>query len=123
MAAVHCELTARAARQDPPGRVPSLPTLHRAIQWDPTAGERAGLSAGERAARKHDVFLTRPRGHRNQAWETDHMQSPVLVLVDADAQLLNRMTEVEAASEDIWHAPVYSVAAVHGGVPAPNQAV
>ncbi|MFC5665009.1 Mu transposase C-terminal domain-containing protein [Kitasatospora misakiensis] len=86
VAAVHRELTARAARQNPPGRPPSLPTLHRAIQRDLTAGERAGLAAGERAARKHNVFLTRPRGHRNQVWETDHMQAPVLVVVDTDAQ-------------------------------------
>ncbi|WP_406210609.1 Mu transposase C-terminal domain-containing protein [Kitasatospora sp. NBC_01560] len=82
VAAVHRELAARAARQQPPTAPPSLPTLHRAIQRDLSAGERAGLTAGERAARKHDVFLTRPRGHRNQVWETDHVQAPVLVLVD-----------------------------------------
>ncbi|MFC6593295.1 Mu transposase C-terminal domain-containing protein [Kitasatospora paranensis] len=82
VAAVHRELAARAARQQPPAAPPSLPTLHRAIQRDLSAGERAGLTAGERAARKHDVFLTRPRGHRNQVWEADHVQAPVLVLVD-----------------------------------------
>ncbi|OQD51937.1 hypothetical protein BM536_037000 [Streptomyces phaeoluteigriseus] len=36
---------------------------------------RAGLAGGERAARKHDVFLARPRPWRNQAWETDHSRT------------------------------------------------
>ncbi|MGY3684997.1 hypothetical protein ACVWXU_008620 [Streptomyces sp. TE33382] len=71
VAAVHRELTACAARGegDPP---PSVPTLHRAIRRDLSPGERAGLTGGERAARAHDVFLSRPRGWRNQVWETDH---------------------------------------------------
>ncbi|MGY0458639.1 transposase [Kitasatospora sp. cg17-2] len=86
VAAVHRELAALATQQDPPGRPPSLPTLHRAIRRDLSAGERAGLAAGERAARKHDVFLTRPRGHRNAVWETDHKQAPVLVDVDGRAR-------------------------------------
>nr|WP_240003266.1 Mu transposase C-terminal domain-containing protein [Streptomyces cinnamoneus] len=81
VAAVHRELAARAARGegDPP---PSIPTLHRAIRRDLSPGERAGLVGGERAARKHDVFLARSRGWRNKVWETDHMQVPVLVDVD-----------------------------------------
>lgn len=84
--AVHRELVLRAARQSPPEGAPSLTTLHRAIRRDLTPGERAGLAKGERAARKHDVFLARPRGWRNQAWETDHMQAPVLVDVDGTAR-------------------------------------
>lgn len=85
VAAVHRELTARAARGegDPP---PSIPTLHRAIHRDLTPGERAGFAGGERAARKHDVFLARPRGWRNQVWETDHVQAPVLVDVEGRAR-------------------------------------
>ncbi|MFE2490102.1 hypothetical protein ACFXGR_44085 [Streptomyces mirabilis] len=87
VAAVHRELTVRAARQSPPAAPPpSLPTLHRAIQRDLTPGERAGLAGGERAARKHDVFLARPRGWRNQVWETDHVQAPLLVDVDGRAR-------------------------------------
>ncbi|MEU0009612.1 transposase family protein, partial [Streptomyces sp. NPDC006314] len=83
VAAVHRELIARAAKGEgePP---PSIPTLHRAIRRDLTPGERAGFVGGERAARKHDVFLARPRGWRNQVWETDHVQAPVLVDVDVD---------------------------------------
>ncbi|WP_405953027.1 Mu transposase C-terminal domain-containing protein [Streptomyces prunicolor] len=101
VAAVQRELAARAAGRPvadagaqagaPPGTclpsdVPSLTTLHRAIQRDLTPGERAGLAGGERAARKHDVFLARPRGWRNQVWETDHVQAPVLVEVDGVAR-------------------------------------
>ncbi|MEU5583451.1 transposase [Streptomyces huasconensis] len=83
VAAVHRELTVRAARQSPPAAPPpSLPTLHRAIQRDLMPGERAGLAGGERAARKHDVFLARPRPWRNKVWETDHVQAPVLVEVN-----------------------------------------
>ncbi|MER8012565.1 Mu transposase C-terminal domain-containing protein [Streptomyces sp. NPDC094149] len=84
--AVHRELVLRAARQSPPADAPSLTTLHRAIRRDLTPGERAGLAGGERAARKHDVFLARPRPWRNQVWETDHMQAPVLVDVDGKAR-------------------------------------
>jgi putative transposase len=84
--AVHRELVLRAARQSPPAGAPSLTTLHRAIRRDLTPGEQAGLAGGERAARKHDVFLARPRGWRNQVWETDHMQAPVLVDVDGKAR-------------------------------------
>ncbi|WP_442813854.1 Mu transposase C-terminal domain-containing protein [Streptomyces sp. NBC_01558] len=83
--AVHRELVLRAARQSPAASAPSLTTLHRAIRRDLTPGERAGLAGGERAARKHDVFLARPRGWRNHVWETDHMQAPVLVDVDDTA--------------------------------------
>lgn len=85
VAAVHRELTARALRGEgePP---PSIPTLHRAIRRDLTPGERAGLAGGERAARRHDVFLARPRGWRNQVWESDHVQAPVLVDVDGTAR-------------------------------------
>jgi putative transposase len=64
VAAVHRELVARAARLSRPGYVPSLPTLHRAIRRHLDLGERAGLAVGERAARRHDVFLARPRGWR-----------------------------------------------------------
>ncbi|WOT32651.1 Mu transposase C-terminal domain-containing protein [Streptomyces coeruleorubidus] len=84
--AVHRELVLRAARQFPPADAPSLTTLHRAIRRDLTPGERAGLAGGERAARKHDVFLARPRGWRNQVWESDHMQAPLLVDVEGKAR-------------------------------------
>ena len=65
-AAVHRELVA-AARNG--GSVaPSLSTLQRAVARDLLAGDRAGLSGGERARRAFDVFLARPRTHRSAVW-------------------------------------------------------
>lgn len=78
IAAVHRDLLAEA--QDGT-RVPSRAALYRAIRRDLTVGELAGLRHGERAGREHDVYLTRPRVHRNAAWEGDHVQAPVEVLV------------------------------------------
>ncbi|MFD7056866.1 Mu transposase C-terminal domain-containing protein [Streptomyces mirabilis] len=85
VAAVHRELAACAVRGE--GESPPLiATLHRAIRRDLTPGERAGLAGGERAARRHDVFLARRRGWRNQVWESDHVQAPVLVDVEGGAR-------------------------------------
>ncbi|MGW7348745.1 Mu transposase C-terminal domain-containing protein [Streptomyces sp. NPDC054854] len=86
VAAVQRELAVRAVGRSPAGAVPSLTTLRRAIRRDLSAGEWAGLCGGEREARKHDVFLARPRGWRNQVWETDHVQAAVLVEVDGSAR-------------------------------------
>ncbi|WP_443059401.1 Mu transposase C-terminal domain-containing protein [Streptomyces sp. NBC_00435] len=66
--------------------VPSLSTFLRAVSRDLTAGERAGLARGPEAARAHDVFGRRPRGWRNQTWEADHVQAPLVV--DADGELV-----------------------------------
>ncbi|MFB6833383.1 hypothetical protein [Streptomyces hydrogenans] len=117
VAAVHRELTAHAARGEgqPP---PSIPTLHRAIRRDLSPGERAGLAGGEREARKHDVFLARPRGWRNQVWETDHMQAPVLV--DVDDGLAEKITAKLAAAADAAERALalYEEALALGGPPA-----
>jgi len=78
IAAVHRELLEEA---EDGARVPSRAALYRAIHRDLTVGELAGLCHGERARREHDVYLTRPRVHRNAAWEGDHVQAPVEVLV------------------------------------------
>ncbi|MDX3855937.1 transposase family protein, partial [Streptomyces sp. AK02-01A] len=64
--------------------VPSLSTFLRALRRDLTAGERAGLALGPEAARAHDVFGKRPAFWRNHAWETDHVQAPLLVDADGD---------------------------------------
>src|SRR5579884_3006693 len=63
---------------------PSVHTVQRAIRRDLTRGDRAGLSKGERARRKHDVYLRRPPVHRNAVWEGDHVQAPVEVDVDGE---------------------------------------
>ena len=60
----------------------SRPTLQRAVERDIVRGDRAGLRHGERARRAHDVFLQRPRTHRNEAWESDHVEAPVEVDVE-----------------------------------------
>jgi putative transposase len=61
---------------------PSRQTLQRAVERDLSLGDRAGLRHGERARRAHDVFLQRPRGHRNEVWEADHVEAPVEVDVE-----------------------------------------
>jgi putative transposase len=57
--------------------VPSRAALYRAIARDVPAGQLAGMRGGERARRGHDVFLARPAVHRNEVWETDHVQVKV----------------------------------------------
>lgn len=76
-AAVHRELV-NAAKAGGPA-APSLSTLQRAVARDLLAGDRAGLAGGERARRAYDVFLQRPRTHRNAMWEADHVEAPVEV--------------------------------------------
>jgi putative transposase len=78
--AVHRELVEAARAGGPPA--PSRATLARAIARDVLPGDRAGLRDGEPARRAHDVFLTRPRAHRNAVWEADHVQAPVEVDVE-----------------------------------------
>ena len=77
VAAVHRELVEAAGSGGPPA--PSRQTLQRAVERDVLRGDRAGLRRGERARRAYDVFLQRPRGHRNEMWEDDHVQAPVEV--------------------------------------------
>ena len=80
MAAVHRELVDAAAAGG--AATPSLATLRRAVARDLVPGDRAGLRGGEAARRAHDVFLARPRVHRNEVWEADHVQAPVEVDVE-----------------------------------------
>ena len=77
VAAVHRELV-EAERAGGPA-APSRPTLQRAVQRDLLPGDRAGLRQGEQGRRAYDVFLQRPRPHRNAVWEADHVEAPVEV--------------------------------------------
>jgi len=87
-AAVHRDLVREAERARAEGKevpvVPSLATLHRAIRLDLNPGQRAALAGGERARRRHDVHLRRPRLWRNACWEADHKHVPVEVLLDGE---------------------------------------
>lgn len=60
-----------------------LRTLQRAFACQFTPAERAAWSEGERARRSVDVYLRRPASYRNQVWEADHKQLPILVLAAA----------------------------------------
>lgn len=84
VAALHRELVEQAEATGE--RVPSRQTLQRAVERDVSRGDRAGLRHGERARRSYDVFLKRPPGHRNEVWESDHVEAPVEV--DVDGRLL-----------------------------------
>jgi putative transposase len=80
--ALHRELVAEAAVAG--GTAPSLATLYRAVQRDVSPGVRAGMRGGEAARRGFDVFLERPAVHRNEVWETEHVQVKVEVDVDGE---------------------------------------
>ncbi|MBQ0883191.1 Mu transposase C-terminal domain-containing protein [Streptomyces sp. RT42] len=74
--AVHLDMLDEA---DDERDVPSLSTLHRAVKRDLPPGDLAGLRAGIPASRVYDPHLRRPPTCRNEEWEGDHKQVPVLV--------------------------------------------
>lgn len=55
-------------------------TLQRAFASELTAAFAAGVTSGERARRSRLVYLQRPASSRNQVWEGDHKNLPILVL-------------------------------------------
>lgn len=59
----------------------SYATFHRAVTAHYTPGFLAGLRGGERARRTFDIHFNRPPGHRNEAWEADHVEASVWVNV------------------------------------------
>ncbi len=69
-------LVAGWAQADPVG----LRTLQRAFAEQFTPAERAYWSSGEAGRRAAGVYLTRPVVPRNQVWELDHKELPILVL-------------------------------------------
>ncbi len=71
----------RELRTEPDMQLPSLVTVQRAARQQISPGDRAGMRKGERERRKYDVFWRRPPTHRNDAWEGDHVEAPVEVLV------------------------------------------
>ncbi|MFF2789806.1 Mu transposase C-terminal domain-containing protein [Streptomyces sp. NPDC058049] len=71
----HLTRTALAAGCEPVG----LTTLHDAIARDLDPGFMAGLREGIPAARGLDPAFQRPPVARNQVWEGDHKQAPLVV--------------------------------------------
>ncbi|MEV4123154.1 Mu transposase C-terminal domain-containing protein [Micromonospora sp. NPDC049645] len=58
----------------------SLRTLQRAFAAELTPAQAAAAAGGDRARRAKLVYLRRAASHRNQVWEGDHKNLPVLVL-------------------------------------------
>jgi putative transposase len=73
----HLVREARAAGRKPIG----LTTLHDAIARDLDPGFMAGLREGIPAARGFDPAFQRPPVARNQVWEGDHKQAPLVVMM------------------------------------------
>ena len=59
--------------------VPSLRTLQRAFVGQMSPGERAAVVDGVEGRRRHQVYLRWASAGRNQRWEADHKELPVLV--------------------------------------------
>ncbi|GAB7036116.1 Mu transposase C-terminal domain-containing protein [Streptomyces sp. NPDC021749] len=71
----HLVRLAEAAGEEPVG----LTTLHDAIARDLDPGFMAGLRQGIPVARGFDPAFKRPAVARNQVWEGDHKQAPLVV--------------------------------------------
>ena len=69
-------------------------TLQRAFRRELTAAEAAAWAEGEEGQRAAGVYLTRPAGHRNQTWEMDHKQLPILVMPPRGAACCPWLTTV-----------------------------
>ncbi|MEV7283025.1 Mu transposase C-terminal domain-containing protein [Streptomyces sp. NPDC093252] len=78
----HLELKAEAKEDPTLPEVPARATFHRAVHRQLNRGQLAGLRGGEAARRRFDVFGKRARHHRNYAWETDHVEASVKVIID-----------------------------------------
>ncbi|OOC52444.1 MULTISPECIES: Mu transposase C-terminal domain-containing protein [Nocardiopsis] len=72
----------------------SVHTLRRAFADQLTPAEVALWRSGENARRNADVYLTRPPSVRNQVWEADHKQLPILVMPPRGAPVRPWMTTV-----------------------------
>ncbi len=60
--------------------VPLLRTYQRAFARELLPIERAAAADGVQGQRRHTVYLRWEAEHRNQRWEADHVELPVLVL-------------------------------------------
>ena len=76
----------RELAEDEALALPSPATFHRAVNREISPGHRAGLRQGERARRRYDISGKRPRHYRNYAWEADHVEASVKVIIDGAAR-------------------------------------
>ncbi|WP_282704026.1 Mu transposase C-terminal domain-containing protein [Streptomyces sp. CC219B] len=97
----HLELKAEAKKDPTLPKVPSLATFHRAVHRQFNRGQLAGLRAGEAARRRFDVFGKRERHHRNYAWETDHVEASVKVIIDGHIRKPSITWFVDCATDGI----------------------
>lgn len=72
----------------------SLRTLQVAFAEQLTEAEAALWRSGEGARRDAEVYLSRPPSSRNQVWEMDHKQLPVLVMPPRGAAVSPWMTTI-----------------------------
>jgi len=72
----------------------AIRTLQKAFCRELTAAEAAAWAEGEEGHRAAGVYLTRPAGHRNQVWEMDHKQLPILVMPPRGAACCPWLTTV-----------------------------
>jgi putative transposase len=72
----------------------AIRTLQKAFRRELTAAEAAAWAEGEAGQRAAGVYLTRPAGHRNQIWEMDHKQLPILVMPPRGAACCPWLTSV-----------------------------
>ncbi|MEU8252245.1 Mu transposase C-terminal domain-containing protein [Nonomuraea sp. NPDC048916] len=59
----------------------ALRTLQNAFAEQTTSGWRAALTTGDAGERRHRGYLQRPEARRNQVWEMDHKNLPIVVLL------------------------------------------
>jgi putative transposase len=59
----------------------ALRTLQAAFADQTTPGWQAALIAGDAGERRHRGYLQRPEARRNQIWEMDHKNLPIVVLL------------------------------------------
>ncbi len=75
----------------------AIRTLQKAFRRELTAAEVAAWAQGEEGHRAAGVYLTRPPGHRNQTWEMDHKQLPILVIGVLASQPQDQYLDVPAS--------------------------
>lgn len=68
------------ALADEDENAPSRQTLQRAFQEQISQQERAYVKRGVEGARSKTLYLRYEVDHRNQRWETDHKQLPIMVV-------------------------------------------